>query len=255
LKKPRVYKPAELRAAVKRAFGKPATLTEGTAETTRIEIDDWLLLHHHIDEPYFSGPPEHAGWVAVDVASQPTDAPRVAAYQRIGRLLAELGGPDVVAIFHPDSGRAQRYRPEALRLLRLNPLVDLGFEEEPATTKISHHDPEMLAAEAEARRRFPEFRARFEKHLAGEQFYVKAPFASDESHEEFMWVLVDSIRDGMVRGELANDPESVQNLRIGDVVEVPIDQVEDWNVQDESGEMVAGGFTVKVLMKREAARP
>lgn len=259
LKQPRVHRTAALQKAVQGAFRKPATLTEATPETTRIAVDGWTLLNHHVARPYVEKPvagvPAHRGWLSVDVIDQPADAPRVAAYQQIGRLLAELGGPDVVAIFHPESGRLQPYRPEALRLLRLNPLVDLGFEEEPATTRVDRPDPAMLAAEAEARRRFPEFRARFERHPAGEDFYVKTSFEDEEHGSEFMWVVVDKLQATKVQGRLANDPEYVQGVKLGDQVEIPLDKVEDWNVLDARGEMVAGGFTVKVLMQREAAKP
>lgn len=269
LSKARDYRPAELQSALEKALGEQGKLTEDDPESTTVELaQGWKLAYLHRKSPYLSLTSEeerkavedpdlrkqlqeHQAWISVDVLEQPPGSTEEDAYQRIGKLMAELGGPDVLLLMHPASNHLLPYSQKLADILRRpNYLVQLSFAPEPPTTKVAAGDPEMAAAEEEARNSFPHFCERFAKPHEGEQFYIKTPFQVDSMLEEFMWVQVTSIDDKTVHGKLANEPESIKSLELGDTVEIPREKVEDWTILDARGETLEGAFTEKVLEQR-----
>ena len=113
-------------------------------------------------------------------------------------------------------------------------------------------DPQVLAAATEARRQFHEFQSAFAARRAGQTFAVKAPF-SHAGGREFMWVVVRSIRDGVVSGRLAREPVEVTELRRGDPVTASVEDVADWLFRDADASAPArGAFTAEAV---KAAAP
>ena len=82
-------------------------------------------------------------------------------------------------------------------------------------------------------------------------FLVKGKFTAGEVVEH-IWV-ADLRYDGeLFHGVIANEPESLSNLRFKQPVEVQLGQISDWMfVQD--GKLV-GGYTSRVLRKRMTAQ-
>ncbi len=76
-------------------------------------------------------------------------------------------------------------------------------------------DPRVKAAEAEARRRLPEFVAAF-RSGEGTDFGVNTRIVGP-SRGEHIWV--DAIESGRIRGRLANDPVDLGDLKLGSPVE------------------------------------
>jgi len=75
--------------------------------------------------------------------------------------------------------------------------------------------------------------------------HVKLQF-EDRGHVEHMWV-ADVDCDGVwVVGTLANRPDRLLNVREGDVVERPIEELGDWMYAVAGGE-VCGGYTVNLM--------
>ena len=77
-------------------------------------------------------------------------------------------------------------------------------------------DPRYKTAEAEARRRWPEFVAAFARRAPGDTFSVKSAF-SDGKQTEWMWIRVESIEpDGeggqRIKGTLASEPVYARNV-------------------------------------------
>jgi len=116
-------------------------------------------------------------------------------------------------------------------------------------------DPRYKAAEAEARRRWPEFVAAFEKRGEGDSFTVKSAF-SDGKHTEWMWLRVEAIEtdaEGNVRikGKLTSDPVYVRAMSRGAGVTVTPSDVGDWTYTLSGGaggsKPPVGGFTEPVL--------
>lgn len=272
LDKARDYKPAELQNALEKALGEKGRLTEDDPESTTIQLEKgWKLAYLHRNQPYLSSMSEaerkeveeslldpdlrkklqrHQAWIAMDVLEQPPGSSEEEAYARLGKLMVELGGPDTLLLLHPGSDHVEPYS-EVLseRLLQPHYLVELGFVPEP-TTQVASDDAAMAAAEEEARQGLPHFRQRFQKREKGEQFYVKAPFQVDSMLAEFMWVEVTAMDETTVKGKLANDPESIKSLKLGDPVEIPLARIDDWTILDARGKRLEGSFTEKVLEQK-----
>lgn len=111
-------------------------------------------------------------------------------------------------------------------------------------------DPELLAANQEARKRWPEFVSAFENRQPNHTFTVKAAF-TDGALREHMWMEVTAVNDLSVSGKLDNDPQDLKNMKSGDIVQVGVAAVEDWEVS-RGVRRIAGGFTTDVLIKRAA---
>lgn len=226
-----------------------------------VHSPEGLFLVHNHDQPYFDEPvaaaqamvelrARHAieqnhAWMAVDVMGREDDPGQAKAYYKsIGRLIAELAGSDTLAIFHPDTGRLNPWDDELLQKLRgPNPLEDFAEPMNVPVIEVDDEDPRMVAAVAEARRRWPEFVEAF-RAKAGENFGVKAPLTVDD-HSEFIWIEVVGLEPEFVHGTLGNEPVALGGLKMGDRVEVAVKDVTDWAYL-RSGEPV-GMFSVKVL--------
>jgi len=191
----------------------------------------------------------HTAWLSVDLLSTENNAePRADAYPLLAKFFAELLDDDCLAIYTPESGRILAYETALADKLRgPDPLGIFGEVTFAPVVQISDDDPRMKAAVEEARRRWPEFVSAFNAR-AGEHFAIKAPITKDES-VEFIWVEVERIDGATVHGRLANDPIALRELKIGDAISVPLDQLNDWNYV--TNEEFKGGFTVQVL--REAS--
>ena len=193
----------------------------------------------------------HRAWISVDLLHWNGTDDRDAVYAVIGRVLASLSGPDVVAVNAPELGRCNEFDPSLIEKLASGKPLEI-FDEPTFSPVISIEgdDPEMAAAKAEAKRRWPEFVAQFSKRKPGSDrpFIVKAPFGKNEE-EEFMWVLVERIEDDLVSGKLGNQPNKIVDLHEAQEVTIPVGAVIDWLCADASDEPL-GGWTNKVLAKR-----
>lgn len=110
-------------------------------------------------------------------------------------------------------------------------------------------DPELAAAEAEARATLPGVKGRFYgRPIPKETLSVKTGFPTPDGGVEHMWVAVDRWEGDRLVGTLANDPEQIPSLKCGDRAEVAEADLEDWIVSEGGG--MEGAFTVKVLMAR-----
>ena len=99
---------------------------------------------------------------------------------------------------------------------------------------IDHEEAEFAAKLDEARRRWPEFLARYRP---GHPAIVKAAFDARDGREH-MWIEVTDFRDGRLTGTLQNRPLDVPFLKLGDTVTVDEADVSDWAVDG------VGPFTV-----------
>lgn len=78
------------------------------------------------------------------------------------------------------------------------------------------------------------------------EFGVKVKI-QDGENVEFLWVSDISFADGAFSGNIANDPQSVKNVRFGQKVSVKSDEISDWKYLD-NGKMI-GNFTMRVLLE------
>lgn len=74
---------------------------------------------------------------------------------------------------------------------------------------------------------------------------VKVAFHQEGVVPEFMWLTHIDFDGFTVKGELINDPNELTNIKAGDVVEIPLEEICDWMFT--SNNEVMGGFTVQVM--------
>ena len=189
---------------------------------------------------------EHTAWLSVDLVGAPDEIDLKESYQHIGKLVSGLIDEDSLVIYATETGRVNVVDDELIAGLGGPDTLEIVEEvTNPPVISISDDDPRMLAAVAEAKRRWPEFVEAFEHRTDEELFGVKKAF-TDGENTEFMWVLVTAIENNRIYGTLGNEPVDVRGVKEGDNAIVDLDDINDWNyVRD--GE-IHGGFTSKVLM-------
>ena len=135
-------------------------------------------------------------------------------------------------------------------------LLACGFSGEPDEVAsgnmvdVPADDPELLAAEAEARASLDAFLADLATPAPGHEAHaVKTAFFEGEIVEH-MWVGELTWDGARFHGRIANEPVDVGNVSAGQEVVVERADVEDWMYYDEQGEIV-GGYTIRVLMNRQ----
>ena len=101
---------------------------------------------------------EHNAWIAVDLLDTDHKKNKAQeAYPKIGRLVAELGGHDCLAILCPETGFVGLYDDTTEEKLRTpDPLRALQDSEHIPVIAVPEGDPRMIAAVEEARDE-PEF--------------------------------------------------------------------------------------------------
>jgi len=224
-----------------------------------------FYLVNNFDRPYFEEPDkaaedcpdlrlkkvirEHRAWLSVDLLRVGQLPDRTQAYRQISHLVAELAGDDCLAVFSPESGHLNIFDASLIDELRSeNPLEIFQKITQLPVVGIDGEDPEMLAAVAEARRRWPEFVTAFTKRQPGQNFAVKAPITR-HGHTEFIWISVERLDAEQIHGCLDNDPVDLGQLKSGDHVSVPVKDLNDWVFNQ--GDQVTGLFTTKILLKKQ----
>lgn len=188
---------------------------------------------------------DHKAWLSMDIL-RPAKGD-AEAYRLVGRFLAESCDDDCLALYHPESNRMVACSAgETVERLRSEDPVKALFEQLVDVPVVPiDDDPRLKAAEAEARRRFPEFATALETDT-GKRFSVKARI-SRQGKAEHIWIEVGRMADGKITGRLGNEPVELTGLRLGSEVEIETGEVEDW-VFERDGKPV-GMFTVPVIQQ------
>lgn len=231
-----------------------------------LKIENALFFVHNFSRNYFDDPDAavgslrelrraeavrtHRAWISMDFM-QPADGigeDRI--HVLIGRMLAELtsSGAEVLAIFHPATGRIAPWAPELVDKLGSDaPLTLFDTPGNVPVLEVDSDSPAMVAAVAEARRRWPEFVHAFHAASDRDSFSVKAP-VTEGTHTEFIWIKVKAVADGRIHGLLANDPVSLGDLKLNDFVSVAEAEINDWICPDPADpRRPMGLFTVKAV--------
>ncbi|HKS15777.1 MAG TPA: DUF2314 domain-containing protein [Planctomycetota bacterium] len=226
------------------AEGDPSRFVVGNSPLFLVKSPDAMFAVNNFDAPYYDVTEEslaavkdlrirralddHKAWLSVDLLSgHDPGRDRRSYYPQIAKLIAELAGPDCLAIYHPESSRINAWDPgleETLRSPRA--LEDFASPGLVPVWDVDGHSPAMKAAVAEARRRFPEFVDAFNRK-DGENFTVKAPVTRDD-RTEYIWIHVDGLEPEYIHGLLGNEPLDLGELKLGDRVEVKVEDLNDW---------------------------
>jgi uncharacterized protein YegJ (DUF2314 family) len=190
----------------------------------------------------------HQTWFSCDALGVERDTPAEDIqdwYRYLGKLCAELLDDDCLAVYLPDSDRLFECDATTAARLRAGDVpAALDDGRQSPVIHIPDDDPRMVAAVAEARRRWPEFVAAFETQT-GRNFSAKIPITR-EGHTEFIWLDVTALEHNIVYGALGNEPMNLPGLKLGSRVKAKVQKVNDWCYMDHAGDLI-GGFTVKVL--------
>jgi uncharacterized protein YegJ (DUF2314 family) len=223
--------------------GVPGDFVAGASPHFVISLDRVIYLAHTVSEPYWRDSAriaapvqelrlrkaieDHRAWLSMDILHPEAATPET--YRIVGGTLARLIGDECLALFHPPTGRFALGDATDLaeKLRQADPVEALfsQFHTAPVVA-IDDNDPRMIAATAEARRRFPEFEQAF--HEGSASLYSAKARIESNGRAEHLWVEVERIADGHIHGRLGNDPVNLEGLRHGSPVDFPIDIVEDW---------------------------
>ena len=242
-----------------------STYVLGETPLFMIGHQEELYLVNNFERPYFDDPAkaaeacpelrlqkilkEHQAWLSVDLLQVGEKPDRAHAYKQIARLIAELAGDDCLAVYCPENGHLNSFDPSLIAGLKgENPLEVFQQITQLPVIQIADDDPELEAAVAEARRRWPEFVAAFNTRQPDHHFAVKAP-VTRKDNTEFIWLTVDRLDDTTIHGRLDNDPVNLGQLKHGDSVSVPVSDLNDWVYA--RGEDINGMFTSKILLKKQ----
>jgi uncharacterized protein YegJ (DUF2314 family) len=119
---------------------------------------------------------------------------------------------------------------------------------EPTIYEVDSEDAEMNEAIKKSRLTFDEFIAAFKsKNPLQSNFSVKMPFAT-EYGAEHIWLTNMEIKDEKLFGVVDNLPQSVNTVRLGDVVEIDKEKITDWFYIDN--DKLIGGLSIRVLRNR-----
>ena len=116
------------------------------------------------------------------------------------------------------------------------------------TIRVSSSDAEMNAAIAKARASLPDFWQVYEKREQGESGFSLKVKITDNKKIEHFWVVDVERKNGKISGSINNDPDIVQNVKLGDKITVNEPDISDW-LYLRNGKMV-GNFTLRALFKR-----
>jgi uncharacterized protein YegJ (DUF2314 family) len=113
-------------------------------------------------------------------------------------------------------------------------------------------DPELEKAKQDALSKLDYFINSFNAHSNDTtyQYSLKVDFVDNGEHEH-MWIFLNKIINEQFQGLLENEPQIVKNIKFGDIVRVTKDQIEDWIIMDSKTNNWEGGYSVKVLQKRQ----
>jgi uncharacterized protein YegJ (DUF2314 family) len=110
------------------------------------------------------------------------------------------------------------------------------------------NDPTVLQAQQESLKTLTQVKRRFQNGFrSGEVLYIKHGFLLTSGNHEYMWINVTHWDEsGEIRGQLANDPRSRLDLRVGQEVSLLESDVFDWLITYLDGR-TEGGHTTNAL--------
>ena len=137
----------------------------------------------------------------------------------------------------------------ALLLPFLSSCSDNGDKDK--VLSVAEDDPDMTAAISKSRSLLPQFWQVFYNREHGETDFSLKVKITDKGKAEHFWAVNVERKKGKIFGTINNDPEIVHNVKIGDRIPIPDDDISDW-LYMQNGKMV-GNYTLRVLFKQMPA--
>jgi uncharacterized protein YegJ (DUF2314 family) len=216
-------------------------------------FNDSSKLADEVRDPALAGAIRgHRAWMSVDWLGNDDKTDLRVIYQHISQVIVQLIGKDTLAIYNPDTD--QFHINDATLIEHLNspdPLQSLipagvaGTTEAADTFSINDDDPQLLAAQAEARKNWPEFMQAYQARGKDQYFAVKGRILEGDNGE-YVWLQVTSIDDKLVHGILDSDPATLKKVKRGADLHIPIADVDDWLYSTAKGKS-HGGYTLRLF--------
>lgn len=135
---------------------------------------------------------------------------------------------------------------------RQDAMLGALFGSEDSVQRVRHTN-ELLEASKAAKAKLPALREAFRRGLQpGEYIQVKAPFATPDGGNEWMWVEVTSWDGDVIIGLLKNEPANIPSLHGGQMVKVSQSKVFDYIRRGADGRE-DGNETGKILQRSQDA--
>lgn len=106
----------------------------------------------------------------------------------------------------------------------------------------------MQRAIAEARNSIDDFIGALQNPESGKAYFIKVRLEA-EGEVEHIWADSVNYSNGQFTGKIANDPYRIKSKKPGDTVVAGRNEISDWAVFSDSGKVLAGGYTVKLLSR------
>jgi len=116
------------------------------------------------------------------------------------------------------------------------------------TVSVEDDDPEMVAAIAKARDTLPKFWQALEQRSRGESDFALKVKITDQNRTEHFWATNIERKDGKITGTIDNDPNIVQQVKLGEGIQINEADISDWFYL--RGENMVGNYTLRVLFKQ-----
>lgn len=213
-------------------YGHPDIKPEEIAENfLEARLKEAVLEHQSFASFYSTQPVEDAIWDQTLIA--------------LGRVLAEYADDEALMLWRADNNQCIRFSPEMREELKQGRILDLFNEGNGDEVMLVDSDDERMAvAVAEARRRWPEFVAAFRQGDDPDSCIAKGPFG-DGHNVEYMWISVTEITADTIQGKLLSSPFKVRGIKEGQLVMLPVEDLNDWAFISESGPV--GMFTERII--------
>jgi|GEM_PF-2167661 len=213
-------------------YGHPDIKPEEIAENfLEARLKGAVLEHQSFASFYSAQPVEDAIWDQTLIA--------------LGRVLSEYADEEALMLWRADNNQCIRFSPEMREELRQGRILDLFNEGNGDEVMLVDSDDERMAvAVAEARRRWPEFVAAFRQSDDPDSCIAKGPFG-DGHNVEYMWISVTEITADTIQGKLLSSPFKVRGIKEGQLVTLPVEDLNDWAFISESGPV--GMFTERII--------
>ena len=226
-----------------------------------------MFVVHNLDQPYFDDVEdtaksvpnlrfaqiirEHRSWLAIDLMEISEVDPEEG-YRMIGKAISALADDQTTAIVCPQHNFFNLWSEELETLLCGDSPLDALREEVKAPVFGVPNGELIEKAIAEARQRWPEFVAIFQRREPDDdRFIVKAAFEGEDGQTEHMWLSVIGLEPEHIHGHLMNEPMHTSKLKKGSQVEVPLAHLSDWICPDAEDNPL-GNFTHQAI--QQAAR-
>ena len=114
------------------------------------------------------------------------------------------------------------------------------------TYSVTSEDQSLNAAIDKAKQTINDFDKAFQSSdTSCTEFAVKKRYKTTNDGGEHMWIAVTSIENGKYKGIVNNDAEQTKEVKYGDTVIVPKNEITDWMYLKRN--ILKGGFTIRVI--------